>query len=155
VHEDNEKLVNESLSDPRFVEPVGYTKLVHEDNRNGQPTKHTYYVKVRPEMTGKHVARAFVQYDDIGRPYVAMGFDPEGAVIFGRVTSANVGRELAIILDGELYSAPVIQDAITGGNAQITGNWKTRSKPPSRSSKRAASTPRWAGTRSGAAFGLR
>ena len=123
VHEDNEKLVNESLSDPRFVEPVGYKKLIREENRNGQPTKHTYYVKVRPEMTGKHVARAFVQYDDIGRPYVAMGFDPEGAVIFGRVTSANVQRQLAIVLDGELYSAPVIQDAITGGNAQITGNF--------------------------------
>ena len=123
VHEDNEKLVSESLSDPRFVEPVGYKKLVHEDNRNGQPSKRTYYVKVRPEMTGKHVARAFVQYDDVGRPYVAMSFDPEGAAIFGRVTSANVGRQLAIVLDGELYSAPTIQDAIMGGNAQITGNF--------------------------------
>jgi len=123
VHEDNDKLVAESQSDPRFVEPVGYKKLVHEDNRNGQPTKRFYFVKVRPEMTGKHVARAFVQYDDIGRPYVAMGFDPEGAAIFGRVTSANVGRQLAIVLDGELYSAPTIQDAIMGGNAQITGNF--------------------------------
>ncbi len=123
VHEDNDKLVSDSQSDPRFVEPVGYKKLVHEDNRNGQPIKRTYYVKVRPEMTGKHVARAFVQYDDIGRPYVAMSFDKEGAEVFGRVTSANVGRQLAIILDGELYSAPTIQDAITGGNAQITGNF--------------------------------
>jgi len=123
VHEDNEKLVSDAASDPRFMEPVGYKKLVHEDSRNGQPIKHTYYVKVRPEMTGKHVARAFVQYDDIGRPYVAMSFDKEGAEIFGRVTSANVGRQLAIVLDGELYSAPTIQDAITGGNAQITGSY--------------------------------
>jgi SecD/SecF fusion protein len=123
VHEDNDKLASESMSDPRFVEPVGYKKLVHEDNRNGQPVKRTYYVKVRPEMTGKHVARAFVQYDELGRPYVALGFDPEGAAIFGRVTSANVGRQLAIVLDGELYSAPTIQDAITGGNAQITGSF--------------------------------
>ena len=123
VHEDNEKLVTESLSDPRFVEPVGYKKLVREEIRDGQPSKHTYFVKVRPEMTGKHVARAFIQYDDIGRPYVAMGFDQEGAAIFGRVTSANVGRQLAIVLDGQLYSAPVIQDAITGGNAQITGSF--------------------------------
>ena len=123
VHEDNDKLVQESMSDPRFVEPVGYKKLVHEDNRNGQPVKRTFYVKVRPEMTGKHVARAFVQYDELGRPYVALSFDPEGAVIFGRVTSANVGRQLAIVLDGELYSAPTIQDAITGGNAQITGSF--------------------------------
>src|SRR5258708_4134884 len=123
VHEDNDKLVAESQSDPRFVEPVGYKKLVHEDNRNGQPVKRIYFVKVRPEMTGKHVARAFVQYDDVGRPYVALSFDPEGAAIFGRVTSANVGRQLAIVLDGELYSAPTIQDAITGGNAQITGSF--------------------------------
>ncbi len=123
VHEDSEKLASEALSDPRFVEPVGYKKLVHEDNRNGQPIKHTYFVKVRPEMTGKHVARAYVQYDELGRPYVAMSFDPEGAVTFGRVTSANVGRQLAIILDGELYSAPTIQDAITGGSAQITGSF--------------------------------
>jgi SecD/SecF fusion protein len=123
VHEDNDKLVAESLSDPRFVEPVGYKKLVHEENRNGQTIKRTYFVKVRPEMTGKHVARAFVQYDDVGRPYVAMGFDKEGAEIFGRVTSANVGRQLAIVLDGELYEAPTIQDAIMGGNAQITGSY--------------------------------
>jgi SecD/SecF fusion protein len=54
---------------------------------------------------------------------VALSFDREGAVIFGRVTAANVGRQLAIVLDGELYSAPVIQDAITGGRAQITGNF--------------------------------
>ncbi len=56
VHEDNDKLASESMSDPRFVEPVGYKKLVHEDNRNGQPVKRAYYVKVRPEMNGKHVA---------------------------------------------------------------------------------------------------
>src|ERR1700722_858333 len=123
VHEDNDKLVSDSQSDPRFMEPVGYKKLVHEDDRNGQPIKRTYYVKVRPEMTGKHVARAFVQYDELGRPYVAMSFDKEGAEIFGRVTSANVGRQLGIILDGELYSAPVIQDAIIGGNGQIKGSF--------------------------------
>ena len=52
-----------------------------------------------------------------------MTFNQEGAAIFGRVTAANVGRQLAIVLDGELQSAPVIQDAITGGRAQITGNF--------------------------------
>lgn len=123
VHERNEELVAESLSDPRFVDPVGYKKLVHEETREGRPVKRVYFVKVRPELTGKHVARAFVQYDEIGRPYVALSFDSEGAAIFGRVTTANVGRQLAIVLDGELYSAPVIQDAITGGHAQITGNF--------------------------------
>ncbi len=124
VHERNEELASESLSDPRFVEPVGYKKLVREETREGRPMKRTYFVKAaRSEMTGKHVERAYVQYDDMGRPYVALSFDPEGAAIFGRVTAANVGRQLAIILDGELYSAPVIQDAITGGRAQISGNF--------------------------------
>jgi SecD/SecF fusion protein len=123
VHQDNEKLVSESLSDPRFVMPVGYQKLTREETREGRPNTRTYFVKVRPEMTGKHVQRAYIQYDELGRPYVAMQFDQEGAVVFGRVTAANVGRQLAIILDGELYSAPVIQDAITGGRAQITGSF--------------------------------
>ena len=123
VHARNEELVSESLSDPRFVEPVGYKKLVREETRDGRPIKRSYFVKVRSELTGKHVSRAFVQYDEIGRPYVALEFDTEGGAIFGRVTSANVGRQLAIILDSELYSAPVIQGAITGGRAQITGNF--------------------------------
>ena len=123
VHERNEELVAESESDPRFVPPVGYQKLVREETREGRPVKQTYFVKVRPELTGKHVERAYVQYSEIGQPYVALSFDQEGAVIFGRVTAANVGHKLAIVLDGELYSAPVIQDAITGGHAQITGNF--------------------------------
>ena len=123
VHQDNEKLVSESLSDPRFVTPVGYQKLTREETREGRANTRTYFVKVRPEMTGKHVQRAYIQYDELGRPYVALSFDQEGAVVFGRVTAANVGRQLAIILDGELYSAPVIQDAITGGRAQITGSF--------------------------------
>ncbi|HUJ08394.1 MAG TPA: protein translocase subunit SecD [Verrucomicrobiae bacterium] len=123
VHADNEKLVSESLSDPRFVTPVGYQKLVREETHEGRPITRTYFVKVRPELTGRHVQRAYVMYDDLGRPYVALSFDQEGAAIFARVTSANVGRQLAIVLDGELYSAPEIREAITGGHAQITGNF--------------------------------
>src|SRR5664280_1728513 len=77
VHQDSEKLVSESLSDPRFVTPVGYQKLTREENREGRPTTRTYFVKVRPEMTGKHIQRAYVQYDELGRPYVALSFDQE------------------------------------------------------------------------------
>jgi SecD/SecF fusion protein len=123
VHERNDELVQESVSDPRFVPPVGYQKMVREETREGRPVKEVYFVKVRPELTGKYVERAYVQYNEVGQPQVALSFDREGAAIFGRVTAANVGRKLAIVLDGELYSAPVIQDAITGGRAQITGNF--------------------------------
>lgn len=123
VHEKNEELVAQAATDPRFVPPVGYVKLVHKDTREGRPREHIYFVKVKPELTGKSVQRAYVQYDEVGRPYVALNFDAEGAKIFARVTTAHVRRQLAIVLDGELYSAPEIKEPITGGRAQITGTF--------------------------------
>ncbi len=56
-------------------------------------------------------------------PYVALSFNPEGARIFERVTSENVGKRLAIVLDGRVNSAPVIRDAISGGKAIIEGRF--------------------------------
>jgi len=125
VHKNNDELAAQALSDPRFTPPLGYTNLTSTETREGRTVTRGYYVKLRPEqgLTGKYVQRAYVQYDQIGRPYIALTFDNEGGAIFGRVTSANVGRQLAIILDGELQSAPVIQDAIMGGHAQITGSF--------------------------------
>ncbi len=125
VHPKNEELVAQAISDPTFTPPLGYTNLTSIETREGRTEKKNYYVKLRPEqgLTGKYVERAYVQYDQIGRPYIAMQFNDEGAAIFGRVTGANVGRMLGIVLDGELQSAPVIQDAITGGNCQITGSF--------------------------------
>jgi preprotein translocase subunit SecD len=58
-----------------------------------------------------------------GEPYVSISFNPEGAKLFDEVTAANVKKRLAIILDNTVYSAPVIQERISGGNAQITGNF--------------------------------
>jgi len=56
-------------------------------------------------------------------PYVALSFNPDGARVFERVTSENVGRRLAIVLDGKVNSAPVIRDAISGGKAIIEGRF--------------------------------
>lgn len=56
-------------------------------------------------------------------PYVALSFNPDGARVFERVTSENVGRRLAIVLDGKVNSAPVIRDAISGGKAVIEGRF--------------------------------
>src|ERR1043166_2699725 len=126
VHANNDQLEAQAQTDPRFRPPLGYTNLTQTVRQSdGRETKRSVFVKLMPEqgLTGKYVERAFVQYDDIGRPYIALTFNKEGAEIFGRVTSANVGRQLAILLDGELQSAPVIQDAITGGHAQITGSF--------------------------------
>jgi len=125
VHSNNDQLQAQSTSDPHFAPPLGYTNLTHTEVREGRTITRSYYVKLRPEqgLTGKYVERSYVQYNDVGQPYIALTFDSEGAQVFGRITSANVGRELAIILDGELQSAPVIQSEILGGHAQITGTF--------------------------------
>jgi protein-export membrane protein SecD len=54
---------------------------------------------------------------------VVIHFNDEGTKLFGELTSANVGKQLAIFLDGEAISSPVIQEAITGGTATISGNF--------------------------------
>ena len=59
----------------------------------------------------------------VNRSYVSMTFDARGARIFERVTSENVGRRLAIVLDGKVQSAPVIRERIGGGRAVITGSF--------------------------------
>ena len=75
-------------------------------------------------LTGKYVRRADV---DFGRtsfqPQVMLELTGEGAKIFADLTQKNIGKRLAIYLDGAPISAPVVQEAITGGKAQITGNF--------------------------------
>jgi preprotein translocase subunit SecD len=67
-----------------------------------------------------------VRYDsDFNEPYVAITFNSIGAMIFQEVTRANVKKRLAIVLDDNVYSAPVIQEEIAGGRAQITGQFTT------------------------------
>ncbi len=74
-------------------------------------------------MTGQYITDARVSLDRFGGYLVSLQFDPQGARIFDRITGENVGRRLAIVLDGVVYSAPVIQDQISGGRAQITGSF--------------------------------
>ncbi|MGO9245469.1 MAG: preprotein translocase subunit SecD, partial [Verrucomicrobiia bacterium] len=121
AHPDNAELVSQSLSDPRFTVPPGYQKMTMKEEEGGREITSTCFVKVRPEMTGRYVRRASVQYDQMtGAPQVGIEFDAEGAKIFERITTANVGRQLAIILDGELYTDPRINEPIAGGRCQIS-----------------------------------
>jgi preprotein translocase subunit SecD len=76
------------------------------------------------DLTGKYLKRASVAFDQTSyRPIVSLEFNSDGAKIFGDITSKNVGKILAIYIDGQLISAPVVQNAITGGSAQITGSF--------------------------------
>jgi preprotein translocase subunit SecD len=75
-------------------------------------------------MTGEYItdARATIEQNN-NQFSVSMTFNARGAKVFERVTEENIKKRLAIVLDGKCYSAPVIQDKIAGGKAQITGNF--------------------------------
>ncbi len=77
-------------------------------------------------LTGKDLKDAKAQLKpNTDEPYVALEFNKEGAKIFGEVTTANVGKTLAIYLDDRLLTAPVINGPITGGNAEISGGYES------------------------------
>ncbi|BCR05669.1 hypothetical protein DESUT3_27380 [Desulfuromonas versatilis] len=81
-------------------------------------------VKKRAVITGELLKDAQVRIDTrFNRPYVAIDFDTVGARIFDQITAANVGKRFAIVLDDTIYSAPVIQERISGGSAQISGTF--------------------------------
>jgi preprotein translocase subunit SecD len=101
---------------------VLYQKSV--DPQSGRATKTPMVVKKRAQLTGDTIKTAKVNFGDQGGgAYVSISFDTRGAKVFDRVTAENVKRRLAIVLDDTIYSAPVIQERISGGEAQITGSF--------------------------------
>ncbi|HQC10316.1 MAG TPA: protein translocase subunit SecD [Smithellaceae bacterium] len=95
-----------------------------EDRANGQRGQVPYLLKNKTLLTGASLETAKVQISDrFGEPHVSMKFNSQGAADFDRITNENVRKRLAIVLDGVVHSAPVIQERISGGQAQITGNF--------------------------------
>ena len=125
VHPENDKLVQAYLADPEnFTAPEGYKMMENaETGRGGKVRRGIYFVEREAQMDGKDISDAFPTMSQFGQREIILNFNPAGAQRFGEVTSKNVGRKLAIILDNVLYSAPNIQHAITGGTAQITGDF--------------------------------
>jgi len=81
-------------------------------------------LKKQAVLTGDLLSEARVNLDSrFNEPYVSVSFNAAGGKIFEDITGANVKKRLAIILDNTIYSAPVIQERISGGNAQITGSF--------------------------------
>lgn len=75
-------------------------------------------------LTGRYLSKATVIFDSYTQaPLIGLDFNKEGAELFAKITRENKGEILAIILDGAILSAPVIQDEITNGQAQITGQF--------------------------------
>lgn len=76
-----------------------------------------------PLLSGEEVADARPGFDDKGKSMVSLSFTPRGADLFELATGEHKGKRLAIVLDGEVRSAPVIQEKISGGSASITGQF--------------------------------
>ena len=93
---------------------------------NGQAnvTVDPYADFVSTGLTGRYLSTASVQFDQsTGAAYVALTFNTDGANLFDQITKNNVGKPLAIFLDGSPISSPTIQQEISGGQAVITGNF--------------------------------
>lgn len=80
-------------------------------------------LKAVPIIDGEMITDAKVGYDQNSQPIVSFSLDSKGSKIFGDFSGANIGKRMAIVLDGKVYSAPVIRERIGGGSGQISGNF--------------------------------
>jgi preprotein translocase subunit SecD len=94
------------------------------DPKTGRQKKAPFLLKRRTLITGEYLTDARVQIDSqYNEPYVSLSFNARGARLFEKITGDNIEKRLAIVLDNNVYSAPVIRDRIPGGRAQITGRF--------------------------------
>ncbi len=95
-------------------------EVFYEENAGA---RYPVVVHRRPALTGEHLTGASNSFDEMAQPAVDISFNSIGTRIFAKLSSQNVNRRFAIILDGDVLSAPVFREAILGGRAQITGNF--------------------------------
>ena len=99
------------------INMIGKTALLEfkimDENGNLGPTL----------LTGGALKKAQVGYGNLGEPQINFEMKPEGAIEFARITRENVGKQLAIVLDGKVQTAPVIRTEIPGGTGSISGNY--------------------------------
>ncbi|HJV66193.1 MAG TPA: protein translocase subunit SecD [Geomonas sp.] len=94
------------------------------DPTTGAVSETPIVVKRKAMITGDLLTDAQVRIDSqYNQPYVGIEFNSTGARLFDQVTAANVGKRFAIVLDNNVYSAPVIRERISGGSAQISGSF--------------------------------
>ncbi len=128
--EAEEKLTAEQFADDGYVSDwlsrqgrIGAKSRVlfeYEDRgEEGQVRTRAVVVRDRIILTGDDVNDANVSMNQYNEPYVALEFKPRGGKVFCDITSENVGRRFAIVLDSKARSAPVIREAICGGRASI------------------------------------
>jgi SecD/SecF fusion protein len=121
VHPQSDQMVAQGIMAP------GHEVLMQKrKGNNGQETLERVLVKVKAErgLTGKYIERAGVIRDPVSnRPQITFKFNSDGGKIFGDLTTEHTRERMAIVLDGELYSAPVINEPILGGSGVINGDF--------------------------------
>ena len=101
-------------------EAAEFGDVILEDSVNPQ---RKYLIHEIPILDGSMLTDAYVGFDQNNRPIINFSLNAEGAEIFGDFTGKSVGKRLAIVLDGKVYSAPNINERIGGGSGQISGDY--------------------------------
>jgi len=101
-----------------------FERIIEKDT--GREYRIPYLVKKRVMLTGDVLSDARVAIGQYNDAYVSITFDAKGGQEFDRITGDNVKKRMAVVLDNTIYSAPVIQERISGGRAQITGTFSTQ-----------------------------
>ncbi|ACV68137.1 protein translocase subunit SecD [Desulfohalobium retbaense] len=125
------KLVDEDADAQKaergIVPPGSELAYLQRKMPDGSYKKQPIVLEKNALLTGEYITDASTQFDTSGfnQPYVALSFNQRGSRLFERITAEHVGDRLAIVLDGKVYSAPRIQERISGGRASITGGFTT------------------------------
>jgi len=99
------------------------TEMIVVQNAERPAPKETLYVRNTALLDQTALKSARVEGNNFGLPQIALTFSDAGREQFAEVTRQNIGKRLAIVIDGRLYSAPTILTEISGGKATVTGNF--------------------------------
>ena len=100
--------------------PQGYQFMLERDRYNGSYTPN--FIRRKAELTGRDFVSAHVERDELGRVEIAFKLNDKGAQVMRKISSNNIDRQLAIIIDGEIISAPILKSEI-GASGLITGSF--------------------------------
>lgn len=100
--------------------PILEFKIIETDEKNGTSTEKL----IDTGLNGNYLRKSILSFDQLtNKPQVVISFNEEGKKLFSEITKNNIGKQIAIFLDGEVISSPTVQQEITGGDATISGGF--------------------------------
>ncbi|MDP2820939.1 MAG: protein translocase subunit SecD [bacterium] len=106
------------------IDMIGQTPYLEFREMSGETTETNEPIFSETELTGRYLQKAEIGFDETTyKPVVMIEFNSEGSKLFEQITARNIGKQLAIFIDGIPISAPVVNEKIPGGKARITGEF--------------------------------